>query len=137
LDATGCRSNFFSTLKQNACLGFLVDELNALAAPGHRHSDNETLLWWCNKVVTSERQQCAGWTSYCVTCQMLYVILVGNVAYGAGFSALECRSCEGAHGKKCGSVDRICGQTEFVRWFSRNVLGNAHGMSRMLLLHFC
>jgi len=105
LDATGCRTVFFSRLKQNACLGFLVDALHPLAPPGYGYSDNETRLWWCNKVVTSERQQCAGWTSCYVTCLMLYVILVGNVAYGAGFSVLERRSCKGAHGNKCGSVD--------------------------------
>jgi len=106
LDATGCRTTFFfSRLKQNASLGFLVDTLHPLAPPGCGCSDNETLLWWCNKVVTSERQQCAGWTSYCVTRLMLYVILVDNVAYGAGFGVLERRSCDGAPGNKCGSVD--------------------------------
>jgi hypothetical protein len=96
---------FFSRLKQNACLGFLVDALHPLAPPGYGYSDDETLLWWCNEVVTSERQQCAGWTSCCVTCLMLYVIFVSNVAYGVGFSVLERRSCKGAHGNKCGSVD--------------------------------
>lgn len=105
MDATGCRAIFFSRLKQNASLGFLVDALHPLAPPGYGCSDNETLLGWCNKAVTSERQQCAGWTSCCVTCLMLYVILVDNVAYGAGFSVLERRTCEGAPRNKCGSVD--------------------------------
>lgn len=96
---------FFGRLKQNASLGFLVDALHPLALPGYGCSDNETLLWWCNKVVTSERQQCAGWTSSCVTCLMLYVILIDNVAKGAGFRVMERRFYEGAPGNKCGSVD--------------------------------
>jgi hypothetical protein len=137
VDATVCREIFFWQAETKCLSWILVDALHPRAPPGYGYSDNETLLWWCNKVVTSEQQQCAGWTSCCVTCLMLYLILVVNVEDRAGSSVLERRSCYGAHGNKYGSVDWICGLTEFVGWFSRNIVRNAHGMSRMLLLHYC